>query len=386
MHIQLAQKNLEDAANIVSNLVDRSAGPMPVLSNLLVEANDGIVKFRGTDMESMVELNVEAAIKVEGKTTIPADTFRDIVRVLPPQGDVSIEDKGNNKILINCETNEFKIMSLPADEYPNWSASPGHTSIQLSQKVLKSLIDATSYALPSKDHRRVLLGVFFELADHKLQLTATDGKKLARIHMDVPEVEGPGEASIVIPRKLLDNLQRNLGGDGPVQIEFCGVEGGTARQAAFRFENVTYRVNGIEGKYPDCNSVIPKEFPTEIHLNRDIFLLACKRAGITTDDKNKSMILKFEDNTCQFHSMAHDLGTFSGQISLDYTGEAIEIAFNYQFMYETLSKFANPELRMLIKSPTAPIVFKSKDDDNRLSLLMPIKLSEARPAPVEDED
>lgn len=385
MHVQIPQSELDNAANVVSSLVERSVGPSPILSNLLIEATEQGVQFRGTDQESMVTVNVAAAVKQPGRTTIPADKFRDIVRFLPVNGEVTLEESGN-KVLINCETNEYKLLTMPPDDFPQWPPATATTKFQIAQKTLKSLIDGSSYALPTKDHRRVLLGVYFELYDHTLRLTATDGKKLARIFSGVPEVEGKEEAAIIVPRKVLDNVSKTLGAEGPVEIEICAEEGAPTRQIVFRFGNVIYRCNGIEGKYPDCDSVIPKEFPTQIPFNRDLLLQAAKRAGVTTDDKNKSIILKFEQNACQFHSMAHDLGTFSGKISLDYDGPSMEMAFNFQFLIDTLSRFNQPEVKMMIKAPTAPIVFKAQEDDNRLALLMPIKLADIRPGPVLDND
>lgn len=373
MHIKVAQKDLENAANVVSNMVERSAGPLPVLSNLLIEARDGRVHFRGTDIESLVMVNLNAQVLAEGRTTVPADTFRDIVKVLPPQGEVSIEEDGR-KVVVQSDSNEYKLMTLPAEDFPDWPTETGATRIQVAQRRLKELIDATSYALPAKDHRRVLLGVFFELNDNQLRLTATDGKKLSRISTNIPEVEGAGRAAVVVPRKLLDNLAKNLSNEGPVEIEF------TAKQVVFRFDNIVYRCNGIEGKYPDCDAVIPREFPLEVPLNRDVFLQASRRAGIVTDDKNKSVILRLEDGTCHFQSMAHDLGTFKGRIPIEYSGPTLELAFNYLFLNETLGRFGKPELRMFIKNATAPVVFRAQDEDNRLALLMPIKLSDIRPA------
>lgn len=382
MHIQLPQKDLEAAATVVSNLVDRSANPMPVLANLLIEATEQGVVFRGTDMETLVTVNANATVVKPGRTTVPADTFREIVKLLPPQGEVTIQEAGR-KVTVECETNEYKLMTIPADDFPDWQSDPGHSKFQVSQKTLKFMIDSTLYALPSKDHRRVLLGIFMELGDNTLRMTSTDGKKLARVSTSIPEVEGTGVGTLVVPRKLMENLLKVLGNEGPVEIELSN------RQIVLRFGNIIYRCNGIEGKYPDCDSVIPKEFPIELALNRDVFLQGSRRAGVTTDEKNKSIILKFEDNKVQFLSTAHDLGAFHGQINLDYSGPSLELAFNYQFLNETLSRFASPDVRMFIKSPTAPVVFRSRDEDNRLALLMPIKLADIRPVTVggdEDEE
>lgn len=385
MHVQIPQNDLEAAATVVSNLAERSAGSSPILSNMLLIASEQGVQFRGADNEAMVTVNVNATVLEPGRSTIPAEKFRELVRILPLMSEVSIKEE-NGRITIECESNVYKLTSIPAEDFPEWPPVTGVTKFQLAQKTLKTLINGSTYALPIKDHRRVLLGVFFELSDHSLRLTATDGKKLARISTSVPEVEGQGAGKIVVPRKLLENVERSLGNEGPVEIEITGTDDSSARQIIFRFNNIVYRCNGIDGNYPDCDAVIPKDFPIIIPLNRDTFDTAIRRAGVTSDDKSKSIILRFENNECVFQSMAHDLGTFRGRLAIDYTAEPLELAFNFQYLHETLSKFSQPEVRMMIKSSKAPVVFKTPEEENRLALMMPIKLSDAQPPPPDDEE
>ncbi|MCC6546836.1 DNA polymerase III subunit beta [Candidatus Sumerlaeota bacterium] len=375
MHIQVAQKELETATRVVSGLIDRAAGALPVTANILIETNERGVQLRASDTESQVTVNLNGTVKKPGRTTVPGETFSQIVSLLPPTSEVRVEEH-LDRVTVTCDSNEYKLMTSPAEDFPDLAGDPGETKFQMVQKTLKNMIDAVVYALPTRDHRKVLLGVFLELRDNKLRMTSTDGKKLARITVSIPEVEGRGNASLVVPRKLLENLSKNLTSEGPVEIEL------SARQIVARFGNVIYRCNAIEGKYPDCEAVIPKDFPYTIPLNRDQFTQATRRAGVVSDDRNKSIILKFDGNECKFTSTAHDVGSFNGRMSLDYTGPQIEIAFNYQFLIETLSHFDTPAVRMFVKSATAPAVFRGKEDEDRIALLMPIKLTEARPAPV----
>jgi len=379
MHIQLPQRDAELAAGIVSSMVDRSAGPLPVLSNLLIEATGSGIVFRGTDMEALVTVNTAGTILQPGRTTVPAETFRDIVKLMPASSEIALIESGR-KLSVVCESSDYKLMTLSADDFPEFQTEPVVTRFQVTQKAFKSMIEATSYALPVRDHRRVLLGVNLEVFENTLRMTATDGKKLARASVAVPEIEGNQKATIVVPRKLLENLKSSLHQEGPVDIEM------SQRQISFRFANVHYRGNGIEGKYPDCDLVIPREFPQTIVINRDAFSRATRRAGIITDRKTNPIILKFEQNQCSFSAMAHDVGNFMGKMTLDYSGPPMEMAFNYVFLLETLERFDQAELLMLVKSPTAPVVFRNREDANRLSLLMPVKLSDIRPAVANDEE
>ncbi len=371
MHITVPQNELDQAATIVSSLSSRSTGPHPALGSLLIEAGEHGVQLRGTDFESMVQVNVQAKIERPGRIIVAADTFRDLIKLLPPKSEVVFEEV-SGKAHIFTEDNEYNLMTDPADDFPDWNTEEPLSSFQVSQKVLKSMLEATIYALPIKDHRRVLLGVHFDLADNRLQLTATDGKKLGRVTTPIPEVEGQQKITMTVPRKLAENLVRSLGNEGPAELELG------ERQITARFSNVLYRCNALEGKYPDCDAVIPKEFPIRIVLNRESFLQSARRAGVVTDEKNRSIILTFRDNKCHFRSMAHDVGNFHGDLKLDYTEPELEIAFNFQFLAETLSSFSDPNVILHVKTRNTPVVFKSREDDNRLALLMPIKLSEAR--------
>lgn len=379
MHIQVAQKELETATRVVSGLIDRAASALPITANILIETNERGVQLRGSDSESQVTVNLNASVKKPGRTTVPGDTFGQIVSLLPPMSEVSVEEQ-NDRVTVTCDANEYKLMTSPADDFPDLAGDPGETRFQMTQKALKNMIDAVVYALPTRDHRKVLLGVFMELRDNKLRMTSTDGQKLARISVSLPEIEGHGTASLVVPRKLLENLSKNMSNEGPVEVEL------SARQIVARFGNVIYRCNAIEGKYPDCDAVIPKDFPQMIPLNRDQFSQATRRAGVVSDDKNKSIILKFDNNGCKFTSTAHDVGSFNGKMSLDYSGPALEIAFNYQFLIDTLGHFDTPEVRMFVKNATAPVVFRGREDEDRIALLMPIKLADARPAPAGGRD
>lgn len=381
MHVVIEQARLQAATDAVAALVERTAGPMPVIQNVLIEATNDGVFLKGTDIESHVEVRLAGKVTKPGRTTVPADTFRDIIRLLPPQAEVTlIEDA--RRVQVKSSGNEYKLMTIPAEDFPEWSRNTEkRTHFNYAQTDLKKLIESVVYALPTKDHRRVLLGVLFEVYDNTLRLTATDGKKLARVEASLPEVEGPAEMATVLPRKLLENLCKHMGGVGSVDVWLA------TKQASFSVGQIKYEVNAIEGKYPDVGTVIPKEFAVAVMINRDVFLQGAKRAGVTTDEKNKSIILRFEDGAVTFTSTAHDLGAYSGQIPLEYDGPTVEMAFNYQFLSDTLSRFDKPEVVMHIKNATAPVVFKAKDSESALRLLMPIKLADLRaPAAEEGEE
>ncbi len=373
MQLTLEQKDLTQAATVVASLLKRSQTTLPVLSNLLVDAEDGNATFVGTDLESHVTVRVPAQLKGgPAKLTLPADKLSELVGLMPAGSNITMKDEGG-QVSIASTANEYRLVTLPADDYPIWTPDEALSKFSVTQRQLRRLIDAVLYALPAKDHRRVLMGALIELKDMNLRMTATDGKKLSRMSVSLGEVEGDKNVKCVVSGKLLGDLRKILGDEGSVQVEIG------ERQAAFIVDNVEYRTNVIEGKYPDCDAVIPRDFPFVVRLNREQFKLAARRAGVVSEDRNKSIILKFADNSCEFSSMAADIGTFNGKVSVEYDNNPIEIAFNYQLMIETLDSFGHPDIRLNVKSEQSPTVLLCDAEPDHLCVLMPIKLTDLRP-------
>jgi len=320
-----------------------------------------------------VTVRVPAEVKGgPSRLTLPADKLAELVGLMPSGSSIVMRDEGGQVAIISTAS-EYHLVTLPADDYPVWTPDEALAKFSVTQKQLKRLIDAVLYALPAKDHRRVLMGSLLELKDMSLRLTATDGKKLSRMSVSLGDVEGDRNARCVVSGKLLADLRKVLGDEGSVQVEVG------ERQAAFLVDNVEYRTNVIEGKYPDCDAVIPKDFPFVVRLNREQFKMAARRAGVVSEDRNKSIILKFGDNLCEFSSMAADVGTFQGSVSVEYDENPLEIAFNYQLMIETLDSFGHPDIRLNIKSEQSPTVLLCDAEPEHLCVLMPIKLTDLRP-------
>lgn len=369
MRLRLPQKDFQHAATVVSALVGRAATPMPVLNNILIRAEKGVVSLEGTDIESQIVATIPGAIEREGRTTVEAARVASIVKLLPAGADVMI-DASEGRAILSCDGNEYRLNTLPVEDFPEWTREEPATTIRLEQKALRYMLGAAQYAIASgKDGRRVLFGIQVRVRDNVLQFTATDGKKLSRVWRTLGEVEGKPDAELILPAKPAAELHKSLSDEGPVDIQFA------PRQVFFRAGGIVLRTQSIDGKYPDCDAVIPKEFPLEVRFDRDRFLSAVRRAGVVASDLNRSILLKISQDVCEFQSMAHDIGSFNGRMAVAYSGEPVRVAFNCEYLLETMSGFADAEVRMLLRNSTSPVVFKTEKESERLSLLMPIKLT-----------
>lgn len=373
--IKIQQRELSRAANATASLVKRSATTLPVLTNVLVEASGNVVSFVGTDLESHIRAECQATIEGTGlRFTIPAARLSEIVALFDPTDEVTIRPEGGN-VVVETESATYKLASLPADDFPLWTEESATCAVQLPGDDLLRLIDSVLYALPAKDHRRVLMGALCQIGtDERLQMTATDGKKLARASVQAESLDTDNKSGVaVISGKLLADIRKQIAGSAPVRFEIG------ERQAAFVVSGIEYRTNVFDGKFPDCDAVIPKEFAHTVRLSRDAFKLAAKRAGVVSQDQNRSVILKFAGNACDFSAMAADVGTYHGSVPVEMDGEPVEIGYNWQLMCDTLDSFESDKIVLRIKSPQSPSVLTCEGDGDHLCVLMPIKLAELKP-------
>jgi DNA polymerase-3 subunit beta len=198
----------------------------------------------------------------------------------------------------------------------------------------------------------------------------TDGKKLGLSRCDLPEVEGVQPTSAIIPHKILTEVHHNLKDEGMVRL-LIG-----ERQVAFDLGNLLYLSNRIDGIFPNYEMVIPKEFSKLIPLNRNRFMEVVSRAALLSEERNNSVIMRFENGRIRISSRTYEMGSYQGVLEVEYDGDPFDIAFNHVYLNDTLRVIGTDTIVMKIMQNTAPVVFVEANDDKSLFLVMPIKLTD----------
>jgi DNA polymerase-3 subunit beta len=377
MQLTIAASDLAALIAAPAALASSSASTIPATGNVkFTAAADGTVTVEGTDGAAIAVSKARGNVDKPGVTTIPADTLVKAIKTIPAKAEVSIVAT-SARVNVSASGSKFSLATLPVDDFPEFRRNDPTISFIMPAKALKECIERTSYALPAKDHRRVLLGIHCVPTGASISFEATDGKKLVRTFAAIAECAGSSDG-FVVPRETMDLLFRTLTVEGPVRITAGN------GQVAFSIGSTEIVANQIEGKYPDLNAVIPKNPGTVIPINRDEFMSLAKRAGILADEKNKSISLAFGAGECSFESKAHGEGAFTGTIPVDFQSE-FRCAFNFQFLAETLSRLPSSVVRMVAKSENAPILFQTDlDVDGQVVMLMPIKVADVAAAEVEE--
>jgi len=369
---------------LTQNLVS-ATGTLPILSNLLIEADSKDVNLVTTDLEAFAKVSLQAKIEESGRITAPAKTLGDIVRRLPDD-DISITTSGT-RLTLTCNRNVYHLATMSADDYPEWPKSESVTRITLRQADLKRLLRSTTFAIPLRDPRKVLMGALFVLNAEGLICVATDGRKLGKSMAEPVEIRGKAECSAIIPGRILTELDKALGEEGEIELAL------TERQALFSLPNLTYLTSLIEGSFPKYDSVIPESFKKIIELPKATLDETIGRASILAERKFNSIVLGFSQNNLDIHAQSFEDGSYDGQVQVNYEGEPFKIAFSHQYLHEVFKVMPDAVVRMKVKDNTAPVVFEADSDPTSLFLVMPVRMhdldgpgEEESPEQAEDEE
>ncbi|HHY86388.1 MAG TPA: DNA polymerase III subunit beta [Verrucomicrobia bacterium] len=369
MNLTIAKEQIISGLQAVQNVVS-SRTTLPILSNVLLKAENDRLELTATDLDVTVSCSVEARVKKAGATTIPVKKLFGIVRELGnPEVDLEVDDR--NTTAIRSGSSFYRINGLSADEFPPIPKFKEDKKVVLSQETVRGMMKKTSFAISTDESRYVLNGIFFSLKDHKVTMVATDGRRLALVDEEV-DVSEQSQGEFIVPAKAVNELNRLLQDKGEVEIRY------TDNQAAFTLKDekgfsVLIITKLIEGNYPNYRQVIPNEVKERIALVREEFLHALKRAEIMTSEKSNSVKLAFSKNNLAITANSPEVGEARESLAINYKGRDMAIAFNPKYLIDPLNALSDDEVFLELIDELSPGVLKVNGPF--LYVVMPMRLS-----------
>jgi len=364
MKFSITKEKLLEGLQQVQNVVSTRT-TLPILSNVLLQANGGEVHLTTTDLDVGVRGSVEAKIDREGATTLPARRLFTIIRELP-SSEIQFEVDGKNAASIRSGQSFFKILGLPEEEFPPLPKFDSAKVVTIRQKDLRDGLRKTSYAISTDETRYVLNGLLFSFKENKLTLVATDGRRLAMVDIEL-EFPKSHEADIIVPTKAVTELGRLLGEDGEVKVSVG------SGQIAFDLNNTLLVSKLIEGNYPNYKQVIPTETKERVTLERETFLNSLRRVSLLASDKSNSIKLNFTKNNIDITANTPEVGEAKESLPVAYKGREFSIAFNPEFLMAPLRALGEDEIFLDLIDEMSPGVLKIQTPF--LYVLMPMRIS-----------
>ncbi len=376
------QSQLLAALQAVAGIIERRS-PMPVLSNVLLRrSGGGATELVTSDLE--VQLHTRAELggdAPEFATTVAIRKVIDILRTLPADQQLSLEENDDSRIILKAGKSRFTLQTLPAADFPLVQDAPGFSEpFRVPQKTLRTLLAQVSFAMAVKDVRYYLNGVLFVADGTELKLVSTDGHRLAfgsaTLDIEVPHQE------VILPRKTVLELIRLLPDAGaplPEGAEVPMIEMSfAANQARFEFGAMSFITKLVEGKFPDYTRVIPQNNTNTVTLGRATLLAGLQRSAILTDDKQRGVRLNFSEGALRISAGSAEQEEAVDEIEIDYTAAPLELSFNVNFLTEMLTGMSGHDMVTFAMKNAGDtnnsVLITVPDDANFKYVVMPMRL------------
>ncbi|HRI88052.1 MAG TPA: DNA polymerase III subunit beta, partial [Candidatus Hydrogenedentes bacterium] len=268
MKIRIPRQDLLEAVNKVKTVVSPKSA-LPILSHILMEAEENALKLTATDLKVSIECTVDCTVKEAGSLTVSSQRLSSILAELP-EGEISLDLAGNSVINLECGKIKTKLFSMSADEFPPVRTFEGVEPLTIEQKVLKKMFQKTSFAICSDQARYNLTGLLCEIADGKFTAVATDGRRMS-LYSEKEGIPRGVNIKVIIPGKMITELERLLAENGEVLVYL------DESQAAFQFDSLRLVTALIEGNFPNYDMVIPKKHDKEGVIPTATFMEAMRR-------------------------------------------------------------------------------------------------------------
>ncbi len=358
----------------VLNVVGSKA-TMPILSNVLIEAEKDRLSLTTTNLDLGIRCRIKAEVKETGSVTLPVKRLASIVRELP-NVDVTVDASPNHQVKLSSGGSTFRIMGIGRDEFPPLPEFGDEKAYTLEQTELSGMLRSVAYAQSTDETRYILNGVYFNFRDGKLSLVATDGRRLAVIAKEM-EVPAASAGAIILPAKTVGELARLLDKGEKVKINFndrrCAFQIATDKDTSGLVDSVYLYSKVVEGNYPNYQQVIPKETHQRIKLERELFLQCVHRAALVCSEKSNSVKIKLTSNLLEITAQSPDFGEAHESMAIGYSGPDLQVAFNPAFLLDPLRALAKDEVFFEVKDEVSPGVFKTLE--SFICVIMPVRLS-----------
>jgi DNA polymerase III subunit beta len=374
MKFSIDKSALLSALQHVHSVVERR-NTIPILANVLVEAKEDGVYLTATDMDIAVIEKVgldNSEVMQLGTITTSAQMLYDIVRKLPENIKVELLSEKNDRLGIKASSSSFALNCLPAEDFPSISQEDFKYSFDIDSSDLIRLIDKTSFAMSLEETRYYLNGIYLhtlkEAENKKLRTVSTDGHRLSRVDMNMPE--GANEApGVIIPRKTIMEIRKLLE-DHTDKINLSLSD----TKIKLSFSNVILTSKLLDGTFPDYTRVIPEQNDKTITISNQLLSEAVDRVSTVSTDKTRAIKVNITKDNLVVSATNPDKGSASESLAVKYDGEEVEIGFNSKYVLDVARQIKGNEIIIKLSDSVSPTLVYDKDDKDVLFVLMPMRV------------
>jgi DNA polymerase-3 subunit beta len=371
---EIQQEALQKSLDVVAGVVPAKT-TLPILTSILVEASDEGLTFSATNLDiSIVTRTDQVDVKQTGKAAVRAANLVSFVRSLAP-GSISVAVSGGN-LTLRAGKASLQEACMNPEEYPSLPETVEGEGLVVSGDILTTMIAETSYSVSRDETRPALMGILWEVSSDGLTMVATDAHRLARSRRSL-DWSCSEERSMIVDTAGLRHLPRlTAQADAGESVEvFLG-----ENQLSFRVGQSVLHTRLLEGPFPDYNAVLPKGNDKLVTIDRETLAQAIRRVAITADRITSQIRLGLEAERLELSARGSDGSRTEDEVAVAYSGEALEIGFNYSYLLDILKNMKSDSIQLSLRDGqsaalVAPANEDGEADESLLCLLMPLRLA-----------
>ncbi|MBV9719033.1 MAG: DNA polymerase III subunit beta [Candidatus Eremiobacteraeota bacterium] len=370
MKFSCTTKDIAAAVGAASKVVNAHT-TVPILSNVLLQADGGKIAVRATDLELTLEHGFPAQVAEGGSVTIPAKLFASYLGNLSP-GTLELTGTATRASVKYARSN-YDFHALPAEEYPPLPSAARGSQLTIGSKRFRDGIDATIFAASGEEARgAVLMGTLLEIEGNALTMVATDGYRLAKFVTTLEDGVSAGE-KFIVPSRALAEAARNLSGGDQISVSALGAQ---SNQLQMTSAEVAITVRLVDGQYPNYQQVIPAKFDRSITVSTPQFIGSLRRAELVAGDRASMVKLAIANQTLIVTASSDISGNAYEELEVEQTGEDLTIAFNARYLVEILNHVKSDKTVIEFLGPLSPAAIRPLEPletGQQLYVLMPLR-------------
>jgi DNA polymerase-3 subunit beta len=340
---------------------------LPVLGNVLLNANRKSIRLTATDLEVELQAHVNVAVTEIGDITLPARKLLDICRTLPAEAQLDISVK-KDRALVRSGKSRFTLSTLPATEFPVIDKIKSARKFSLQENALHDLIERTAFAMAQQDVRYYLNGLMLEPVNGTLRAVATDGHRLAMCEL-VAEVGDGVDQQVIVPRKGVQELHRLLEQrEADILVEIG------SNHIRITTDELRFTSKLIDGRFPDYQRVLPKNADKRVLINRDLLRQALTRTSILSNEKYRGIRMDLSENNLKIQAHNPEQEEAVEEIDAHYDHEALVIGFNVTYLLDVLNAIDTDDVEVFLSDANSSALINKPGSMDCRYVVMPMRL------------
>lgn len=348
---------------------------LAILSNALLQAEDGRLTLHATDLDTSISTSCECEVLEAGSVTLEAKNLFDIVKNLDSD---TLELTTEENYWANLKSGNVtcRIAGTHPDDFPQILDTTDAEMYPMGVDILLDMVDKTLFSVSTDDARANLTGAFFRITpEDKLLMVSTDGHRLSKVETKPDSLNLSGNVhqrlrdGIIIPRKGLSELKRIVDARSD-ELSFGLVD----NSVIFKSGPMSMSVMLIEGTFPDFTQVLPKEGDNKAFVRKDTLLQALKFVSLFASPKTHNLRLALSDEGLELYASDPDRGEGRKTIPAEYTGQPVKAGYNYRYLVDVLNVLDGDQVSLEIIDTLSPTLVRDPNNSDGLFVVMPMRL------------